>query len=225
MAKARERDESGGRLLGYLVGGAIVVVAVVAAIALLAGGDDAGSGSADTASDLLPEGGSFPELEKAASIEAAAKAAGCELDSYRVEQRNPHVFDIDEVIEYPTKPPAGGRHYAQWADDLAYEDPPDVKLLVHSLEHGRVVIWFKRGLPRDARAALKAYYDDDPYQTILVPDTTGMTYDVAATAWNRDPEPQGTGRLLGCPRYGDEVFTALEAFKDEHRGRGPEPIP
>ena len=48
---------------------------------------------------------------------------------------------------------------------------------------------------------------------------------VAATAWNRDPEPGGTGRTLGCPRWNDGVIDALRAFRDEHRGKGPEPIP
>ncbi len=68
-------------------------------------------------------------------------------------------------------------------------------------------------------------FDDDSYQMVLVPDTTGMTYQVAATAWNRDPEPNGTGQLLGCPKFNDEVFTAIESFKDENRSRGPEPVP
>ena len=49
--------------------------------------------------------------------------------------------------------------------------------------------------------------------------------EAASTAWNREPEPNGTGRLLGCPKYDDALFTAIEAFKDEHRSRGPEPVP
>ena len=52
-----------------------------------------------------------------------------------------------------------------------------------------------------------------------------MPYDVAATAWNRDPQPGGTGRTLGCPEWNEKVVDALRAFRDEHRGRGPEPIP
>jgi hypothetical protein len=48
---------------------------------------------------------------------------------------------------------------------------------------------------------------------------------VAATAWNREPEPNGTGRLMGCPEYNERVFDALRAFRDEHRSNGPEPIP
>jgi hypothetical protein len=55
--------------------------------------------------------------------------------------------------------------------------------------------------------------------------TEGPGVKVAATAWNRDPEPGGTGRTLGCPRWNDGVIDALRAFRDEYRGKGPEPIP
>jgi hypothetical protein len=88
-----------------------------------------------------------------------------------------------------------------------------------------VIVWFDRDLPRSARASLKAFYADDPFQLLLVPDTTDMPYAVAATAWHRNPTPLGTGRLLGCPDYDDDVFTALAAFRDANRGRGPELSP
>jgi hypothetical protein len=52
-----------------------------------------------------------------------------------------------------------------------------------------------------------------------------MEYDVAATAWNRKPGRYGTGRLLGCRDYNGDLYTALEAFKKAHRGKGPELIP
>jgi hypothetical protein len=52
-----------------------------------------------------------------------------------------------------------------------------------------------------------------------------MKHAVAVSAWNRDPKPNGTGRLLACPSYNDEIFTAIESFKDENRSQGPEPVP
>lgn len=211
------------QLAGYAVGGLIATIAVVAAIVLLTGGS--GGGGNEVAAEILPDGGSYPEPADAESVAAAAKAAGCELDSYRAKDRSPHSVDPDEKIEWPTKPPAGGRHYQEWADDGSYEQAPNVNMLVHSLEHGRVIVWFKKSLPAKQRAALKAYYDSDSYQMILTPDETGSEYAVAATAWNGDPEPDGTGRLLGCPTYSDDIFTALEAFKDEHRSKGPEAVP
>jgi hypothetical protein len=127
-------------------------------------------------------------------------------------------------VEYSTNPPTSGNHYITPADDAAYGEAPADEEVVHSLEHGRVIVWFKPGLPKDARANLKALYDSDTYQLLIVP-RRDMPYDVAASAWNREPEPNGTGRLMGCPRYGDKVFDALRAFRDEHRSNGPEPVP
>jgi hypothetical protein len=65
---------------------------------------------------------------------------------------------------------------------------------------------------------------DDNYQTLLV-RRPNMPFAVAATAWNQDPQPNGTGHTLGCARWSPEVIDALRAFRDEHRGNGPEPIP
>jgi hypothetical protein len=217
-AKAGQRRK---QLIGYGVGGGIVLVAVIVAIALLAGG---GGGSSSASGDVLPDGGSYPEPKDDVDVAAAAKAAGCELKSIKATGRE-HLADLSQTVKYTSKPPTSGNHYQVPAEDGAYEDPPDVKELVHTLEHGRIIVWFKKNLPADQRAALKKYYDEDTYQMVLTPDTTGMPYVVAATAWNRDPEPNGTGQLLGCPKFNDEVFTALESFKDENRSRGPEPVP
>jgi hypothetical protein len=222
----REAAEKAGQrrrqLIGYGVGGGIVLVAVIAAIALLAGGG--GNSGSSASGNVLPGGGSYPKPQDDVTVPAAAKAAGCELKSFKATGRK-HLSSLAEIARYTSKPPTSGNHYQVPAEDGAYADPPDVKELVHTLEHGRVIIWFKKSLPADQRAALKKYYDDDTYQMVLVPDTTGMTYAVAATAWNRDPEPNGTGRLLGCPKYDDAIFTAIESFKDENRSRGPEPVP
>jgi len=217
-AKAGQRRK---QLIGYGVGGGIVVVAVIIAVVLLGGG---GGGSSSASGDVLPDGGSFPEPKDDVDVAAAAKAAGCELKSFPAKSRE-HLADLVQTVKYASKPPTSGQHYQAPAEDGAYEDPPDVKELVHTLEHGRILIWFKKNLPGDQRAALKAYYDEDTYQMVLTPDTTGMTYAVAATAWNRDPQPNGTGQLLGCSELNDEVFTAIESFKDENRSRGPEPVP
>jgi hypothetical protein len=206
------------RLVGYGVAAAVILIAVVIGVVALGGG-----GGDDASAGVLPDGGDVPEIAEV-DLKPAAQAAGCELKSFKAKSRE-HLATLDAKVKYASKPPTSGNHYQVPAEDNAYEESPDPKELVHALEHGRIVIWFKKGLPADDRAALKAYYDDDSYQMILTPDTTGMTYAVAATAWNRDPEPNGTGQLLGCPKYNDKIFDALEAFKDENRSRGPEPVP
>jgi hypothetical protein len=229
-----EAERPGHRLIGYASAGAVVLIAVAAAIALLAGGsggpesaeratDDATSGADDRERlhDLLPENGRFPAPVKVGSVREGARAAGCELESYTVPTKE-HIANPDEQVPYKSDPPTSGKHHPVPAEDHAYAVAPDVRRIVHTLEHGRVVVWFDRDLPRSARAGLKAFYSDEPYQLLLVPDTTGMPYAVAATAWHRTPTPNGTGRLLGCPEYNDDVYTALAAFRDRNRNQGPE---
>ena len=217
-AKAAERRR---RLIGYGAAGGVVAIAVVVVLVLLVAGGDAGGGG-DSGS-VLPDGGSVPDQE-VTDLAAAAKAAGCKLESVRAKSRE-HTGDLAEAISYDTKPPTSGKHYEIPKDDGAYESAPDQKELVHSMEHGRVIIWFRKSLPEGDRADLKALYDEDPYQIIVTPDNTGMTYAVAATAWNADPQPNGTGRLLGCSKVTPEMYDALRTFKDEHRSNGPENVP
>lgn len=192
------------------------MVAVIGAGFLLFG---RGGGTGSDKS-VYPDGGEVPP-RKVTGLEAAAKAADCELRSVKVASRD----HVPGEVDYPSAPPAGGDHLAIPAEDGIYTEAPQKEALVHGLEHGRVIIWFKRRLRSDVRATLKALVDEDSYQTFLSPDPTSMPYEVAATAWNREPEPLGTGRLLGCATANDRTYDALAAFRDEHRGNGPEPIP
>ncbi len=214
------------RLVGYAVGAAVVILALaVAGFVLMSGDDEEGGGTSDTAADVLPDGGEVPD-QQITDLAEAATAAGCERESFRGEEGSrDHITDPNEVPEYSSNPPSEGRHLDQPAPDGSYEQAPEAKQLVHNLEHGRIVVWFQKNLPADQRANLKALFDEDPYQMVLVPNETNMPYQVAATAWNRDPEPLGTGRLLGCDTYNEKVLDAIRAFKDEHRSNGPEAIP
>ena len=229
------REQPGRKAVGYAAaGGAILIalVTIVAALASLGGGGGEGApastgadaGPRDRVHDLLPENGSFPAPERVGSVHEGARSAGCELESFAAKS-NLHIASPDQDVRYRSDPPTSGRHHPVPADDNAYAISPDVRRIVHTLEHGRVVIWFDSDLPREARAALKAFYRDDSHHMLLVPDTTDMPYAVAATAWNRKPGRYGTGRLLGCRDYNDDVFTALDAFRDRHLDRGPELVP
>jgi len=225
LRRERERREAEARaaqqrkrLAGYGIAGAIAVAAVVVvAVLLLAGGEEARGG------DVFPEGGSVPE-QRNFELQAAARAAGCELKSSRGSGGATHTATLDERVNYKQNPPTTGRHYQFPADDGLYSKAPADEALVHSLEHGRVIVWVKPGLPEEARRELRALFDEDTYQMLMVP-RRDMPYQVAATAWNRDPVPGGTGRTLACDRYSDAVLDAIRTFRDEHRSNGPEPVP
>jgi Protein of unknown function (DUF3105) len=226
--EAREREareqERRRRLVGYGVGGGLALVAVVVvAVLLLGGGGGGGSASGEKAtSDVLPGNGHVPP-PNITDLATAAKKAGCELKRFKATSRQ-HVTDIHQKIHYSSNPPTSGSHYQVPADDGAYSKSPPVDQLVHNLEHGRIVIWFKPSLPRSARADLKAFFDEDSYQMVLTPKSD-MPYQVAASAWGRDPLPNGTGYLLGCRTFTPQFFDAVRDFRDAHRGKGPEPVP
>lgn len=213
------------RLVGYAVAAALALAVVGAGVVLATGGDDDGGGGADSdaASDLWPEGGSVPE-QTAFDVRPAAEAAGCELRSQPGSGTATHTTSLDERVDYDTNPPTTGRHYQIPAEDGIYGEAPQDEALVHSLEHGRVIIWAKPGLPEETRSSLRALVDEDSYQMFLVP-RRDMPYAVAATAWNGEPAPEGTARMLLCDEVNQETWDALRAFRDEHRSRGPEPIP
>jgi len=219
QAKAAEQRK---KLVGY--GGAGVLgVAVIAVFVVLATGGGGGGGGDAKAAEVFPDGGSFPE-QKVFDVAPAAKAAGCTLKSAKGSGVATHTTSLSDRVKYNTNPPTTGRHYQIPAQDGIYGDPPQDEELVHGMEHGRVIFWVKPSLPEDQRADIRALVDDDSYQMFLVP-RSNMPYAVAATAWNADPAPGGTGRLLLCDQVNDKTFDALAAFRDEHRSQGPEPIP
>jgi len=52
-------------------------------------------------------------------------------------------FEPGTALTYCTKPPSSGDHYSQWAAYRVYDKPVPYGYLVHSLEHGAVVILYK----------------------------------------------------------------------------------
>lgn len=48
--------------------------------------------------------------------------------------------DIGTDMKYGTNPPTSGNHYAQWTKWGVYDAPKDDRNLVHSLEHGYVIM-------------------------------------------------------------------------------------
>ena len=216
-ARAAERRK---RLVGY-GGGGLLAIAAIAVIVLLAGGGNGAEGTGG--GDMFPDGGEVAEQTEF-ELEPAAEAAGCELRSRRASGVLDHTQSLDERVDYNSNPPTSGRHYQIPAEDGLYHEAPTDEQLVHTLEHGRVIVWAKPSLPEDARQTIRALFDEDDYQMVVVP-RRNMEPAVAATAWNRDPDPGGTGQTLACPRWNDNVVDAIRTFRDEHRSNGPEPVP
>jgi hypothetical protein len=219
LEREREAAEQARRkrMVGYGAGGALALAAVVAVVFVLVGG-----GGGESSNTVFPKGGSVPAA-KITNLSKAAAAASCKLSSEKATSRN-HEVDPNKKLHYRTNPPTDGKHYQQPESDGIYDKAPPDSHLVHNLEHGRIILWVKPSLSQTDRKDIRALVDEDSYQMVLVP-RANMPFQVATSAWGRDPAPLGTGFLMGCSRYDGKIFDAIRAFRDTHRSNGPEPIP
>ena len=115
---------------------------------------------------------------------------------------------------YDVDPPAGGNHSPTPAPAGVYtvdNAPPDGQL-VHSLEHGYVIFWYRPDIPADELAVLQEVAKRHARDVLVVPRAS-MGTPVAATAWH--------ARILcGVPEG-----ATLERFVEKYANQGPEAIP
>lgn len=189
-----------------LVGGGAAAVAILAgaiAFALSTGG--AGEEPSERTASI--------PAQQTSDLKTAAKAAGGRFTSYDWDYgTGAHTTD---PVKYRMNPPTNGPHDPVWAADGNYagRTTPQIEQLVHSLEHGRIEIQYRPGLPEAQVKQLEALYEEDPHHVLLFENTTGMDCDVAVTAW---------GHGLLCETWNDGVFDAIRAFRDTYRDKGPE---
>ena len=210
-AAARRR-----RLVGYGAGGALALAAVVAiAVVALAGGGGEGGGGGSSGGPSGPSAATYPDVpippQRVADLDQAVRAAGCTTKSFRSEGRD----HVTEPVRYGSNPPHSGPHHPIPADDGIYDEAPRTEALVHSLEHGRIVVQFRPQVSDEVKGQLKSLYEEDPSHMLLVPNAR-MPYEVAATAWTN---------VLGCRKATPAVFDAIRAFRVRYRDRGPEYVP
>jgi len=133
-----------------------------------------------------------------------------------------HVATCSDVA-YGTRPPSIGPHYGTWADFRAYDAPVPWGFVVHSLEHGAVVLAYDcpSGCP-ELVASLRAFVDAYPGDArcsgtgararFIVMPARDLGAPVAAAAW---------GKIYRATCF-DE--TSLRAFVDETYARSPEDL-
>lgn len=135
---------------------------------------------------------------------------GCTLDS----RHDGDAANQGEHIPRPTfkvDPPAGGPHEPQAANPGFYEGakaPPDGQL-VHAMEHGFVVLWYRPDLAPEKLDQLEQLSDQFGRELIVAPRPS-LDGEVAVTAWHR--------RLLCRELAPDKIAVFTREFKD----RGPE---
>ncbi|QLG61205.1 DUF3105 domain-containing protein [Halorarum salinum] len=118
-------------------------------------------------------------------------------------------------VEYGIRPPTSGNHYAGTVRAGFYEEPRSRGELVHTLEHGAVVVYYDPDeLTEEARGSLRAWANNHAgtWRSIVVApyDYDGPEAPYTLTAWQH---------MLRMEEYDAEV---VRAFCAEFLGRGPE---
>lgn len=116
-----------------------------------------------------------------------------------------------ERMVYSANPPTSGRHYPTWVDPGFYETAKGRSNLVHSLEHGMIVIFYD-----DPGAAVMETLQD---WTALFPGTWSGIVSVARAGLGEKLVLTAWRRTLRLDRF---EAPAAAAFIDAYRGRGPE---
>jgi Protein of unknown function (DUF3105) len=213
-AARRQRLQLG---LGVLAGVAVIAVAVLLVSGAIGGGNG-GSGSGDGSQPTAAADIKLP-AQKIGDLTAAAKAAGCKLANPPIEGRN-HENKVFTAADYKTNPPTSGNHFPEWAQDGVYDPDgtPQLGMLVHTLEHGRIDVQYKPGTPTHTVAELEALLAEqsDGYHMLLFQNPTDMPAQIAATAW---------GHSLTCPQFNNQVFDAIRTFRAQYIDKGPEDVP
>lgn len=141
--------------------------------------------------------------------------AGCDPVSKNKATGNQEHVPEGSPISYAQAPPDSGQHYPQPAGFTKRfytpADRPAVGSLVHNLEHGYTVAWYRDGTPQKQISELQRIsrtFKDDAYRPenkfIAAPwsETDGAGFpagkNVVLTHWYADPaEPQNTAKQQG----------------------------
>lgn len=126
------------------------------------------------------------------------------------DQGREHV-DPGEPVNYDSDFPTSGPHDPTPVMPGIYTDVQRPEQLVHSLEHGNIVIYYDQPAA-DTLKALESWTAQfaGPWDGIVVAPKAGLGDEIVLTAWTKK---------LVMPDFDPQ---AAATFIDEYRGRGPE---
>lgn len=129
--------------------------------------------------------------------------------------------EIGTQVEYNSNPPTSGPHYADWIIAGVYEEPKDDRNLVHSLEHGYVILSYKCDLSQTvatpsasqcnlSKNQLVKIYDKKGQKKLIVALRENLETNFALTAWTY------------IDKFNEFDEQRVTKFIDAHLNQGPE---
>jgi hypothetical protein len=112
-------------------------------------------------------------------------------------------------IDYSVSPPSSGPHYATWApfDKKFYslDDRPPVANLVHNLEHGYTILWYKDSIGQDQKDQI------EKISKAKLPDSSNGKF-IAAPFRETDGKPWPDGKNIAFSHWSGNAQGSDKAF-------------
>lgn len=169
--------------------------------------------------------------ELLAQAEQAKTAAGCDaaedVGAYQPDAQDQLHVPAEErppLSSYASVPPASGPHGQATQSAGVYDEPPAIDRVLHSLEHGAVVVWYTPRASGEELNRLRAFFDGPNGARVIVapydypdegaagrlPTGTGM----AMVAWHHVqlcgqislPAAFDFSASYGAPPYEDRAY-------------------
>ena len=206
---------SGMALAGIILGWIGTVLALLFTALLIAGSVTLFTFSqSDTFDDVVDEGVDFIAGESLDEISEADANCG-PIESHPDEGQS-HV-DEGTTVTYDTSPPTSGPHYPVPADPGFYPDDSGIEpeRLVHNLEHGQIVIWYRPNAPDLGfiEQQVEQLVAQEPAATVGAPYLDiADGYNIVITSWTQS---------RACEFASQEV---VDDFRSRFQGVAPEPL-
>lgn len=145
---------------------------------------------------------------------------------------------VGTEVKYPTNPPTQGPHYAEWVRVGVYEGEKDDRNMVHSLEHGYVIMSYKCVIASEAKQSGSEEIASSSSTKVGTP-RNDEECEVRKNQLAKIYEKKGKKKLIVVPKSNLDTNFALTAwsyldkfdnfdedrinkFIDAHRDMGPE---
>ena len=139
--------------------------------------------------------------------------ANC-TDVERPEVQGRAHIDIGTPHEpYSSDPPTSGPHYQVPAATGFNLDPLPPEQLIHNMEHGQIILWYKPDLPQESIGDVEDLVSAESQATVASPYANiEAPYEIVVTAW---------GATMSCEKISQ---AAIDEFRVQFQGKGPEEL-
>lgn len=151
----------------------------------------------------------------------------------KIEDLGREHMETGKTVTYNSNPPTSGSHYSDWTRAGVLAEVKDDRNLIHSMEHGYVIMWYKcqgvgpaiidnpslatqsaqviiSGECKTRQDQLKQIFDSKGPKKLIVAPRDNLETNFAMTAWNR------------IEKLNDFDRSRVEQFINAYRDQGPE---